>query len=467
MSDAQVEAVAESISADEAAFASLPPPLACLVFLALPPDARGRACCVCRAWRDALADPSLWTRLDLSFVRSTEYKRYDAERQRYSVVLHGAAARARGQLRQLSLSPDFSELDVLLPVLTSNAGSLRELDLPFVDTESTSDVDAVMAAAPLLQLLKSEHVWCKWEDASRVLRAEPPFAPLQMRRLLDLGFDGADDIASMNCFGQFATALADATLQPALSELYVGPADTAQPAVMGALVDAALARRLRKLTFEECTPLAAAPLARLLAEGSLVALQLCPPAGDFVTPQFDAAGAAQVADALRVNTTLTELNLYSANFCLDMHVAGVLLGALIGHPSLRQFVITGGGPAAEDRGAFGATLAALIAADAPALQVLYCPGNFLEDVGLAPIADALPLNRHLRELDVGDNWMSPTFAYERLLPAVRANTTLRASAVSILKRPQDHWRRRNWCAAGGSTTAEDALLGVLRGRCKR
>jgi hypothetical protein len=63
MSSMHVAAAAERNSADAATFASLPLPLAQRVLLALPPDARGRACCVCRAWRDALAEPSLWTRL--------------------------------------------------------------------------------------------------------------------------------------------------------------------------------------------------------------------------------------------------------------------------------------------------------------------------------------------------------------------------------------------------------------------
>ena len=90
MSDFLVDAVADRISRDPATFASLPLPLAHRVFLALPVDARGRASCVCRAWRDALAEPSLWTRLDLSDVR--------VEGQRFLDVLRGAAGRARNQL---------------------------------------------------------------------------------------------------------------------------------------------------------------------------------------------------------------------------------------------------------------------------------------------------------------------------------------------------------------------------------
>jgi hypothetical protein len=43
---------------------------------------------------------------------------------------------------------------------------------------------------------------------------------------------------------------------------------------------------------------------------------------------------------------------------------------------------------------------------------------------LAPIMKALPLNHHLRELNVDYNGMSEAFARKRLLPAVSANTAL-------------------------------------------
>jgi hypothetical protein len=37
-----------------------------IVLARLPVDAHARACVVCRAWNTALAERSLWTRLDLS-----------------------------------------------------------------------------------------------------------------------------------------------------------------------------------------------------------------------------------------------------------------------------------------------------------------------------------------------------------------------------------------------------------------
>jgi hypothetical protein len=426
MIDVHVDSMAQLLARDAATFASLPLPLAQRIFLALPPDARGRASCVCRAWRDVLAEPALWTRLDMSGVRSW---------RPFLPVLHGAAGRARGRLQQVELSQERLSREltmaVLQPVLTANAGSLRELRLYRVHESDyyvdAPTVQAVVAAAPLLQVLAAEEVTCKWELAPRMLRAEPPFAPLQMRRLLVVRFDDDDSVVSgLERLGPFAAALADATLQPAVQRLDMWCADTSQPALMGALVDAVLARRLRlhELSLTECAPPAAAPLARLLAEGSLAALELSQ-TGELL---FDEAGAALVADALRTNTTLSKLILYEANLYDDTRAAESVLGALVKHPSVRVLLIVGEDTYEADCCAFGAALAALVAADAPALHVLNFSDNSLGDAGLAPIVEALALNCHLHELDLSCNGMSEAFARERLLPAVRANTMLRKFA---------------------------------------
>jgi hypothetical protein len=411
MSSTQLDAATNQISPDAATLVSLPLPLAHRIFLALPVQARGRASCVCRAWRNILAEPSLWTRLDMADVR--------VEQRRFLAALLG---RARGQLSQLEVSRQYVRLDELLPVLTANAGSLRELHLHTAypaDDDGYWGTEAVMAAAPLLQVLTAENAECTWEDAPSVLRAELLFAPLQMRGSLNVSFQSQ---GGMERFGPFAAALADATLQPALLGLSVRHADTAQPALMGALADAVVARRLGELMLESCTPPAAAPLARLLAEGSLTVLEISLTCEHL----FDAAGAALVADALRVSSTLMKLNLCFTGLCDDMDAACAVLGALVGHPSLRELLIVAETTAKEDVSAFGSALAALIAADAPALKVLDCSSNFLIDAGLAPIVEALTLNHHLHELKLHTNYLSEAFARERLLPAVRANTTLRA-----------------------------------------
>ena len=185
MSDAHLDAAADDISTDAATFASLPLPLMQHVFLALPVDARGRASCVCRAWRDVLAEPSLWTRLDMSRVSGFYW-------DRAWTVLRGAAGRAAGQLRDLVVPEYELGQHVLLPVLRANAGSLRELHLHvvcpldgFLDeafsetiwfSRQIPTVDEVVVAAPRLQVLTAKEVCCTMGNAVRMLRAEPPFA---------------------------------------------------------------------------------------------------------------------------------------------------------------------------------------------------------------------------------------------------------------------------------------------------
>ena len=69
-------------------FASLPPVLARRIFALVPVDSRLRCAEVSPAWRDALAERALWTRLDLLPVQ-TQSERDDAldELLRWSTAL--------------------------------------------------------------------------------------------------------------------------------------------------------------------------------------------------------------------------------------------------------------------------------------------------------------------------------------------------------------------------------------------
>jgi hypothetical protein len=186
---------------------------------------------------------------------------------------------------------------------------------------------------------------------------------------------------------------------------------------MNSIVNAALTRRIPDLSFRSFSPPHAASLARLLAGGTVT--KLC----FFVVHRggalLDTNGALLVGEALRANTTLTALELVVC-------AAEPLLGALVSHSSLRSLTLAcdnGGSPEAR-----GALLAALVAANAPALQSLsICCAKQrcdckLGDAGLGPLVDALPHNHHLRQLNVSGNGMSEDFARSRLLPAVRSNT---------------------------------------------
>lgn len=205
----------------------------------------------------------------------------------------------------------------------------------------------------------------------------------------------------------------------------IAHADVKRLEFLDALVNAALARQLQELSFLLCPPPSGAPLARLLRGGTLTTLEFS--ASEVAL--FETAAAALVADALRATTALTALKLLRARLCEDMHAAGVLLGALVGHPSLRSLSLVY--EDAADRTALGALLAPLIVADAPALQKLSFFGSKLGDKGLAPLMDVLSRNTHLRSLDLRNTDYSEAFARERLLPAVRANKSLRELMCTV------------------------------------
>jgi hypothetical protein len=84
----------------------------------------------------------------------------------------------------------------------------------------------------------------------------------------------------------------------------------------------------------------------------------------------------------------------------------------------------------------GAALGALLAANAPALRELDVSCCHLGDAGMGPLLQALPRNTHLRELTCGSNDMSDAFARDVLLPAVRANGSLRTLVMHVIFEPQ-------------------------------
>jgi hypothetical protein len=404
----------------------LPLSLSHRIFLALRVDERGRACCVSRGWRDVLAEPGAWLRLDLSDDCGVPLT-LDA-----TALLEGASRRAQGQLVELSLGSRrlFNTRDVL-PVLAANSGSLRELHLGQItaigqvdDAEYPNlfEVRKIVQAAPQLQLVDVFCMGCFWDVAPGVLRAEGALAPVRLLHRLWVRFLTPPALAgSLDTVAPFAAAFADAALQPALSQLDIMGADTQQLAVMNALVDAVMARpQLRELTFQSCTPPAPAPLARMLRDGTLPSLSFVLARDRDTTPLFNAAGALIVANALRANKTLTALSFGSCGLLVDTAAAVTILGALVGHPNLTSLVIDL--ESAEYYTpvpvALVTALAALIAADAPALRRLRLMEFEFNDLTIAPVVNALAENHHLRVLDFTFPGLSADFTRERLAPAL-------------------------------------------------
>jgi hypothetical protein len=198
-------------------------------------------------------------------------------------------------------------------------------------------------------------------------------------------------------------------------------------AALDAVVDAALARRLQRVSFSHCrlSPASAPALARLLGGDGLTTLKL-----ELTAIQLDAPAAGVLAAALRGNSTLTSLTLAFACVFFAAAAGTALIGALTGHPSLQTLSLRGNRVAAADQAAVGAALGALIAANAPALTQLDLAFCDLGDNGLRAFFESLPHNMHLRELDCSHNGISEAFARDVLLPAVRANTSLRRLEAS-------------------------------------
>jgi hypothetical protein len=399
-------------------FASLPPVLQHAILRRLPVDARARCACVCRGWRTPLTDVSLWTRLDLSPSSGVRVPLF-------AKVLRGASGLARGALTALDVSGcgDIPH-SVLLDVVTANAGALTELrvcsgalrELPY------NRAEALLRAVPRLRVLHADVQCDAGQEATRLLRNEPPFGPLRVRHLYALyaQLAPAEREAAMT---ELAAGIA---VHDSLSSLWLQGAPLDALAGLDAVVDAVLLRRMHTLELIYCSlsPASAPALARLLGGSALAELRI----KDGGRPLLDAPGAALLADALRANRTLTTLTLSNVGFWRDVAAATLLLGALTGHPSLRKLNVCFNG-VDVDAAVAGAALSALVTANAPALRELDVADCQLGDVGLGPLVDALPVNTHLRTLKLSGNDKSEAFVRERLLPALRANSGLRKLSV--------------------------------------
>jgi hypothetical protein len=429
---------------DPSALALLPHAVVLSIFAQLPVDLRARCACVCRGWRAALCERALWTRLDVSGTSGVAAVT--------DALLRGAAARAGGALEALDASGSFDvSREALLEVAAANGGALRQLRMRHGVCHSgrlhanllqLGDAQALLRAAPLLQLLDADVSCDTVADAQILLRSEGLLAPLRVRGLrVHIG-----GVAEAEVLALVADMASHAWLQHLC---LLGAAQTR--AALDAVLDVALARRFQALQCVQCGLCAAtAPaLARQLRGGAVSELIVWG-YGDGTELLDDAPAAALLAEALRANATLTSLQLGSVGLWYDVAAARVLLGALAEHPRLRVLQLPGNmvNDGAADRGAAGAALAALLAANAPALtelDVSYCN---LGEAGLRPLLAALPANTHLRTLNCASNDITEAFAADVLLPAVRASGSLRALA----------WGR------GFSWPAEREAADVVNGR---
>ncbi len=416
--------VAEAAERQCTALAPLPHALVLLIFSLVPVDQRLRCLEVCKGWYAMLNERSFWTRLDLSATAGLARPATEA-------LLRFAWARAGGQLQTLHLTDcEAITHEALLLICRANADTLTELRMegsyrghtqllyaaPFA---SVGEVEAVLGAAPRLRLLAANVNCHNLAEAHRLLRNEGAFAALRVRKLR-IFTDGDADMLAL---------AADLAAHAWLKEVYMNGAPLGTLAVLDAVVDAALALQLPSLTLYSCrvTPTSAPALARLISGGALTEL--------YVTNQsrqlLDQPAAVLIADALRANNTLTSLKLPGCRFLQDAAAATSVLDALTAHCSLCTLDLRFNAILAGDQVfALGAAFGALVAANARALHELDLSYAGLDDAALGTLLDALPLNTHLRTLNLDRIHCTNDFARDRLLPAVRANTSLRHLIVS-------------------------------------
>jgi hypothetical protein len=313
----------------------------------------------------------------------------------------------------------------LLAVVTANAATLLEMRLG----DPTPDVyplyailcfEALLLAAPQLCISDAVATCFGLATACRMLRNEGTFGRLRLRRLCLF--------ANQNVAAREEAVLALIAALPShdsLTALQVEDVLIDTAVKLNAVADAVLRQRMTALWLMNCglTRACAPALARLCASSTLTELGV---GGDGAVLE-DMPTVLVIADALRANTSLTDLSLENLGIWRDPAVGTALMGALTRHRSVRKLQLCGMHVPAAHEAAAGAALGALVAANAPALHALDLSISELPDAVLGPLVDALPRNTHLRMLNLADEegqGMSEAFARDRLLPAVRANVSL-------------------------------------------
>jgi hypothetical protein len=407
---ARVASVAER---ESCALAPLPHALVLYIFSLVPVDQRLRCLEVCRGWRAVLRERSLWLRLDLSKASGGL-----AHAPATDALLRAAAARAGGQLQSINVAEcRVITHETLLAVVTANAGALRELHL-WHRTLVFAAAQTLLRAAPQLRVFDADVKCESVADAQRLLRNEGAFALLRLRKLQVTSRDTRTEAAVLSLAEDLAA-------HPSVVDLYLTSAALDTPAALDAVVAVALANRFSALMLAGCglTPASVPALARLLGSDALRSLSIL----NRDAPLLDAAAAQVLGDALRANRTLNALLLHRTALWRNPASAVTLLGSVTALCSLSLTKNLVG----NEQEAAGAALGALVAADAPALQTLDVSECGLQEAALGPLLDALTANTHLRTLWLGKVTASAAFLRERLLPAVRANTSLVAFNITV------------------------------------
>ena len=316
---------------------------------------------------------------------------------------------------------------------------LRRLSPPLIlqgqlrtaaDGGRAADVEALLDAAPHLEMLQAADVKASLDVAVRLLRHNAPVAAVVQLSKLCVSFSRlAQDHTGVAETLQLAAAMSQ---QQSLNELVAFALPLQFSVASDALLAAAVACQLRSLMFRDCCLSSDSVPGLARAVRDLHHLEELIIINNETALFVDApAAAGELAAAIHGSHRLTHLALNGVALWNDADAAAVILRALIGHASV-ECIDLGLNDALDDEAAAaaGALLYALVAADAASLTYLNVHFSYLTDDGLAPLFAALPQNSHLLYMSCCNTGMSEEFARDALLPAVRANTSLRELEVA-------------------------------------
>ena len=399
--------------AQETRFGELPLDFVALVFLRLPLDARLRAREVSRGWRALLNEPRFWLVLDFSPGSGVVARMSRA-------LLFAAGERGRGHLHTLDLTgAEGFDSEDLAQFVATHGQSLRTVTAPEWLRLKADQVTRTCRSAPLCTLRC--YVYCDPAEALPLLRCEEPCALLQIFKLNVGGWYNNQQVLD------FAAALP--SHRGKIKDLTVSMFLLENVAVADALMRGVAEARVSDVTFLGCHlgPASLPCLIRLVRSGCLETLSIHNNSALFE----EGPDLTAFCHALR-SSSLQKLKLHRSELWGDPAAAGELLAALVGHQNLRELWLSWNRAGdTDDARRAGEQLASLITHNS-ALQKLSLPLSNLGEACLTPIFEALPLSSTLKELVYSTctpraykEIISREFAHDVILPAVRANSSLR------------------------------------------
>ena len=402
---------------------TLPQPLLLRILMALPVDARMRCAEVCRLWRDVLREPRMWTRLDMSNATGGLARRATAS------LIRAAIVQAAGQLRALVV--DYFDERLASATLEFNPAlaELRAVGERAYEFDGLSFRGLEWMLRPPMRVLQSAAKVQTPAQALLLLRKQDVYAPLCLTGL-KVGPQELQMIAAFPTEDLYELAREFAATEQPVSKLAFENVQLNAPGVLDAFVDAALARRVTFVELLLCVlhPVQAPDaLVRLVRGGSLSALTVT---SDEL--ELDVHGASALGSAVCESGTLCSLTLCGARLFPNAMAAAALINCLVAHPSLRELDLDS--PWMEDddeRRCMGAALFSLVASNSPSLESFSFEHSRWGDAPPVSLCEALRRNTHLRYLFLDDNDLREAFVRDSLLPAVRANTSLRVLTLGL------------------------------------